>query len=270
MDADTDRITIFGLAVAIVGYACIAPLWFLWHLSTSKVVSQPRDWNVVLDQPAKLSLVPFATMIGFGIPSMMMTIPAPLYQSFETKLNWTAVQQGWPLWIYLAQKGLEAIMSRKEPMISMRTEKQKRVETVKYMRRAYLFALTTSAGAHLLYVGAGLTTYLLPGVLSTKLQVQLYPDTFIIPVNPFGDDKASNLANGALWFLQWDLIVGVLSTMIWGIAVRLSAIGQQDDFGSWVRALVKYGALSAAVGPSGAAVIALWGRDELALKAKVE
>lgn len=263
-------ITILGLAIAIVGYACVAPIWFAVHLWTSKVVRSPRDWNIVLDQPIKLAIAPVATLIGFGIPSAMMALPAPSILSFDTKLNWTAAQQGWPLWIYLAQKILEAIMAWFDPMVSMRTEKQKREETVKYMRRAYLFALGTSAGAHLLYTGLGLTAYLLPGALSTKLQVQLQPDNFFIPPNPFGDEKATTLPNGALWFLQWDLVVGVLATMIWGLAVRLSASEKQDDFGAWLKALIKYGVIAAVVGPSGAAVVAIWGRDELALKTKDE
>ncbi len=78
------------------------------------------------------------------------------------------------------------------------------------------------------------------------------------------------MPNGALWFLQWDLVVGVLATMIWGLAVRLSASEKQDDFGAWLKALIKYGVIAAVVGPSGAAVVAIWGRDELALKTKDE
>lgn len=264
------RITLFGLSVVVVGYACVAPIWFALHLWTSKVVSNPRDWNIILDQPIKLAIAPIATLIGFGIPSAVMALPAPSVISFDTKLNWSAVQQGWPIWIYLAQKSLEAIAAWFQPMVSMRTEKQKRAETVKYMRRAYLFALGTSAGAHLLYTGLGLAAYFLPGALSTKLQVQLQPENFFIPPNPFGDEKATTLPNGALWFLQWDLVIGVLATMIWGIAVRLSASGTQDDLSAWIKALVEYGIIAAAVGPSGAAVVAVWRRDERALKTKEE
>ncbi|KAK5078705.1 hypothetical protein LTR64_002881 [Lithohypha guttulata] len=263
-------ITIFGLLVAIVGYACVAPIYFVLHLINSPVVKNPRDWNVVLDQPIKLAIVPVATLIGFGIPSALMALPAPGLLTLESKLNWTAIQQGWPIWIYFSQKALEALVAWFDPMVSMRTEKQKRAETAKYMYRAYVFALGASAGAHLLFVGMGLAAWLLPGALSAKLQVQLHPENFFIPPNPFSDEKATTLANGALWFLQWDLIVGVLSTMVWGITVRLSAVGKVDSFGAWVAALIKYGFLSAVVGPSGAAVWAIWERDVVALKVKRE
>lgn len=270
IQANEFSITLFGLSVAIVGYACVAPIWFLIHLSTSKVLSNPRDFNIVLDQPIRLALTPLATIIGFGVPSVMMALPAPNVLSFDSKMTWTAVQQGWPIWIYLAQKSLEALVAWHEPMVSMRTEKQKRDETLKYMRRAYLFALMTSAGAHLLFVGSGLVAWLLPNVLSAKLEVQLHPENFFVPVNPFSDEKATTLPNGALWFLQWDLILGVVATMIWGLAVRLSATGQRGSLGSWARALIKYGVIAAAVGPSGAAVVAIWGRDEIALTGKAE
>lgn len=264
------RTTLFGLSVVVVGYACVAPIWFAFHLWTSKVVSNPRDWNIILDQPIKLAIAPVATLIGFGIPSAVMALPAPTVISFGTKLNWLAVQQGWPIWIYLAQKLLESFVAWFRSMVSMRTEKQKRAETAKYMRRAYLLALGTSAGAHLLYTGLGLAAYYLPGVLSTKLQVQLQPENFFVPPNPFGDEKATTLSNGALWFLQWDLIIGVLATMIWGVAVELSASGKQHGLGAWMKALVEYGAIAAVVGPSGAAVVAVWRRDERVLKTKGE
>lgn len=234
------------------------------------MVKNPKDWSLILDKPIRLAIAPIAALIGFGIPSAMMALPAPDFQSFDTKLTWTAIQQGWPLWIYIAQKLLESLAAYFNPMVNMRTEKQKRVETIKYMRRAYLFALSASAGAHLLYVGLGLAAWLVPGALSTKLVVQLQPENFFVPPNPFGDERATTLANGALWFLQWDIIVGMLSTMIWGVAVRLSAVGKVDSFGAWLRALVKYGAIAAATGPSGAAVIAIWGRDERVLKVKKE
>lgn len=254
----------------IIGYACVAPLWFILHLSLSKAVSNPKDFNLIINQPIRLALTPFATMIGFGIPSAMMALPAPSILSFQAKQNWIAIQQGWPLWILLAQKTLEAVVSSSDPMVVMRTEKQKRDETVKYMRRAYLFALSSSAFAHLAYSGLALVAYLSPELLSTKLQVQLNVDNYIIPPNPFSDAKATTLPNAALWFLQWDLIIGTLSTMIWGLAVLLQSKGKIGDLGAWLSALVRYGATALIVGPSGAAVLAIWTRDEAALKPKNE
>lgn len=254
----------------IVGYACVAPLWFLLHLSLSKAASNPKDYNLIINQPVKLALTPIATLIGFGIPSAVMALPAPSILSFQAKQNWIAIQQGWPLWIFLAQKTLEALATQTDSMVVMRTEKQKRLETVKYMRRAYLFALSSSAFAHLAYTGLALAAYFTPELLSTKLQVQLNVDNYIIPPNPFSDVKATTLPNAALWFLQWDLIIGTLVTMIWGVAVLLQSQGKIDDLGAWFSALLRYGVTALAVGPSGAAVLAIWTRDEAAFKEKSE
>ena len=219
-----------------------------------------------MTQPIRLALAPLSTLIGFGIPSVLMTLPAPALQSYTSKLNWTAIQQGWPIWIYLAQKILEFLLATNDPMVAVRTEKQKRTETVTYMRRAYLFAMLTSAGAHLLYVGLGTAALLVPNLLSAKLATQLHPENFWVPPNPFRDDiKALSLPDGALWFLQWDLVIGVLSTMIWGISIRLSSVGKVDSFGAWIRAVIKYGAIAMITGPAGAAVVAVWGRDEMVL-----
>lgn len=197
-----------------------------------------------------------------------MTLPAPNFLPYDTKQFLIALQQFWPVWIYASQKLLETLLSTINPMLSMRTERQKRDETVAYMRRAYLFALVSSAGAHLLFITSGLTAWLAPSLLSSKLRYQLAPENFLIPVNPFADVKAAGLADGALWFLQWDLILGVLATMIWGVAVRLSMNGRVDSGVAWARALIKYGVIAAVVGPAGAAVVAVWGRDEIVLEEK--
>ena len=45
-------------------------------------------------------------------------------------------------------------------------------------------------------------------------------------------------------------------------------MGKVGNFGAWVRALFKYGLIGAVVGPSGAAVVAIWGRDEIVLAGK--
>lgn len=196
---------------------------------------------------------------------MLMVLPAPTYISYTTKQNLIAAQQFWPIWIYISQKLLEVTISVVNPMLTMLTEQQKHDQTIKYMRRAYLFALITSASAHMLYTTLALAAWLSPTLLSSKLRYQLRPENFLIPVNPFADVKAANLADGALWFLQWDLIIGVLATMIWGIAVRLSMSGKVGSLGAWMKALFKYAGVAAVVGPSGAAVVAIWGRDEIVL-----
>lgn len=267
---DLDRITFFGLAVALVGYACVAPIYFYFHLLLSKPTRNPKDHNLMLQQPIRLALAPFATAIGFGIPSVMMALPAPSVLSFHWKQTWTALQQGWPIWIFLAQRFLEATVVSVDPMVAMRTEKQKKAETLKYSRRAFKFALAASTGAHLLYTGLGLIAGFAPSLLSSKLQVQLAPENYFIPPNPFGDLQARTLASGALWFLQWDLIIGVLSTMIWGIAVQLNASNKQDSLGAWIFSLLKYGLLALIVGPAGAAVMAIWKRDEAIFKEKAD
>lgn len=256
--------------MALVGYACVAPIYFYLHLLLSKVARTPKEYNLIVQQPIQLALAPFATAIGFGIPSIMMALPAPSVLSYYWKQTWTALQQGWPIWILLAQRVLEAAVVSADPMSAMRTEKQKKAETLKYSRRAFRFALMTSTSAHLLYTGLGLVAAFAPSLLSSKLQVQLAPENFFIPPNPFSDLRARTLATGAMWFLQWDLIIGVLSTMIWGVAVELFASNRQDSLGAWIVSLLKNGLIALVVGPAGAAVLAIWRRDEAILKRKAD
>ena len=83
------------------------------------------------------------------------------------------------------------------------------------------------------------------------------------PVWPFGSRKAHTLADGALWFLQWDLITSSSALLLWAFTLRTEAEGSKVMFYQFALGLILSLVFSVAVGPSGAAVLALWARDEL-------
>ena len=262
--------TIFGLAVAIIGYACVAPLWFAYHLAFSSTVVNPDPFELSIESPLKTTLAPLAIMIGFGLPSVIMTLPAPAILSFETKQLWTGIQQGWPLWIALAQLGLTFAVSFFDPSSSVYSEEQKKTKATRSLRLAYIFGLLCSAGAHLTVWSMCLLAYAFPVLFAAPYNKQLLPANVLAPINPFAPLQAQTLADGALWFLQWDTIVGVVSTAIWGLALRTTAKHESASIGQWISGLIKVTIIALAVGPCGAAVVAIWGRDELVNKRAAE
>jgi len=230
----------------------------------SPTVSSPRNFDLILNSPLQLAIAPIATIIGFGVPSLVMALPAPSVISIDSKQTWTAIQQGWPIWIALVQTIMTALLSIANPMVSVLTEEDKRAKTLKYMRRAYAFALTSSAGAHLTICGASLMAYAFPSMFTEPYRSQLQPSNLLLPIVPFGPRQAHTLADGALWFLQWDLIIGVISVLLWGSTLRTTANKDTGIMRLFVN-FFKSAILTVCVGPSGAAVVAVWGRDEVVL-----
>jgi len=261
--ANGDRTTLFGISVAIVGFACVAPLWFAIHLWSSPTVVNPKDYQLIVGQPIELAIAPISIILGFGLPSLVMCLPAPDLISFESKQTWAGIQQGWAIWIGLVQLALTAIVMSVNQKATILTDADKKVKTIKYLRRAYAFALASSAGAHLASWSLPLLAYAFPVLFSPTYLPQLQPSRIFVPVVPFGSEQVKTLADGALGFLQWDLITGTVATLLWGLTLRIYAKNEVATPIQWIIGLVKVAVIATLVGPAGAAVIAIWGRDEL-------
>ncbi|KAI1609798.1 hypothetical protein EDD36DRAFT_444876 [Exophiala viscosa] len=258
--------TLFGVGVAIVGYACAAPLWFALHLWLSPTVKDPKDYQLIVDVPVKLAIAPISILLGFGLPSLLMCLPAPTTVSFGTKQTWTGIQQGWAIWIGLAQFALTVVALSLDQRASILTEADKRAKTIKYLRRAYAFAIMCSAGSHLAAWSLSLLAYAFPVLFSSTYLPQLQPTRIFVPEVPFGSHKVSTLADGALPFLQWDIVVGVTATLLWGLTLRVAAKHEQTSPFQILAVAAKLGIVAIALGPCAAAAVALWIRDELVFK----
>jgi hypothetical protein len=262
--------TAIGLGVAIIGFAVVAPLFFAYQLYASPTVHTPTAYNLTPKHPLAVALVPVGIMIGFGLPSLIMTLPAPSVLSFDTKQLWTGVQQGWTIWILLATTLLTIGISYFNPNIYNLSTPAAQARTLKNMRRAYIFALASAASAHLLpLLICGMAT-LFPALFAIPYNAQLQASNVFSLVNIFGNLKASSLADGALWFLQWDTFVGVVSVFLWAFTLRAAGKREEATTRQWIVAVLKALAVTAAFGPTAYAVIAVWSRDELELRLEKE
>ncbi|ETN39184.1 uncharacterized protein HMPREF1541_05407 [Cyphellophora europaea CBS 101466] len=258
--------TALGLAVAIVGFAVVAPLYFAYQLYSSPTVTIPAGHDLLPADPLSVALIPVGIMIGFGLPSLIMTFPAPSILSYDTKQLWTGIQQGWTFWICLATIAVTIGISALNPQSQVASTEATQIKTTKYLRRAYMFALASTASAHLLPLLICSLATVFPALFAAPYSAQLQLSNVFSLANPVGDLKAATLADGALWFLQWDTFVGVVSVLLWGVTLRFAGTQEETTSGEWVAALLKILAITLAVGPTAMAVISIWARDELTLK----
>lgn len=232
----------------------------------SPAVNNPKDYQLIVSTPVKLAVAPISIMVGFGLPSVVMALPAPSVLSFETKQTWTAIQQGWPIWIGLIHFTLSSLAMIVDQRASILTEADKRTKTIKYLRRAYAFSIMSSTGSYLAGLSLTSLAYAFPVLFSSTYLPQLQPKQVYWPVLPFGDHKVNTLADGALWFLQWDLIVGVLANVVWGLSLRAASKNAKITVGSLVADTFKTVLITLILGPTATAAVALWGRDELVFR----
>ena len=110
-------------------------------------------------------------------------------------------------------------------------------------------------------IPALLTTFahLFPVLFSRTYLPQLQPAQVFLPVNPFNTHThAKTLADGALWFLQWDFYTGVAATLVWAMTLLRGSTGGKLSAST----ILKTALLTLCLGPAGAAVAAVWERDE--------
>lgn len=255
-------ITLLGILLQNIGFACIAPIWMAIQLLTSPTVHDPNVDDLVVS-PLQLAVAPLSILIGYGIPSIMMCLPAPAKISFDTKQAWTGVQQLWPIWIALTQVTLTTTAAVFDPMVNVMTEDDRRVKSLRYLRYAYTFALLTSTAGHLTAWGLAILSYAFPVLFSHKYQAMMNPWHIFWPVWPFGPQKADTLADGALWFIQWDVVVGTAAVLLWAFTLRVGVERLPVLFWQWAVGLVLAAVISVVTGPVGAAVLSLWARDEI-------
>lgn len=257
--------TLLGLAVAVIGFAVAAPLFFAYQLYASPTVSTPAAHNLLPVDPLAVALIPVGILIGFGFPSLVMTLPAPGVLSFDSKQLWTGIQQGWTFWILLVTIGLTMVIPALNNQTYVGSTEGTQAKVTKNLRRAYIFALASGALAYMLPLLICSLATLFPPLFAEPYRSQLQlSNVFTLP-NPFGDLKVATLADGALWFLQWDTFVGVVSVMLWGLTVRIAGSNEAATTNEWMTGLLKITAIMLVLGPTAAAVISVWARDELTL-----
>ena len=239
------------------------------QLWVSPTVSGEYASDLTVD-PLQLAVAPFSVLIGYGTPSVIMSLAAPSLISFDQKQKWAALQQGWPLWILITQTLISTCVAIINPTVSVMTQDDKKAKALKYLRRAYVFALMSSVAGHLMSGFLSLMAYTFPVVFSAEYMAMMQPSVVFKPAWPFPPRKANTIADGAVWFLQWDILTGTSALLIWALSLRLSAIQQQRSFYGWVVGGLKIALLLLAVGPAGAAVIAVWSRDELVFRKAAE
>jgi hypothetical protein len=254
--------TLLGILLQNIGFACIAPIWMAIHLWTSLTVQDP-DVDDLVVSPIQLAVAPISILLAYGIPSVMMSLPAPAKISFDSKQGWTGAQQLWPIWITITQAIISTIIAVIDPMVNVVTEDDRKIKTLKYLRFAYTFAMISSTAGHLTSWGLSLLSYAFPVLFTNKYESMMLPWVVFWPVWPFGSRQADTLADGALWFLQWDVITGTAAVLLWAFTLRVGVEGRPVQFWQWASGLTLSAIMAVFIGPVGAAVSSLWARDEI-------
>lgn len=256
-----------------VGYGLIVPLWLYFHLAFSPTINTWTAAPLTSSNPLPLLTLPFSTILAFFVPNILMTLPPghALSSNNSTKQFYTALSQFWPILLGVSQIILPIAISAATPGINALTEHDKKVKSLKYLRRCYAFTLIAATCSHLIAVGIPLVAYFSPGLFNPGYLSQLQLSNMFVPRSPLPPVQGIvSVADGVLNFVQWDLLIGSLAVLVWAVTLRVKAQGRGLGAFEWLEGLVKVAALVCVSGPVGAAVTVVWERDELVFGRETE
>lgn len=169
-------------------------------------------------------------VLGFGIPTSAIVMPEQWYSHIFTKQTAIAVWQLWPLFMSVLHRALRA------------TTTPRGISARQGSRHAYLFAFSIAAISH---------------IVSWTLALGLISANLLTDISPWGasgrEVQVASMAEGALWFLQWDHLTGMSGLLLWALHMHLQESGKGSvRTGCWLA--LKIGALCLVSGPCGAAI----------------
>lgn len=245
-----------------IGFAAVVPAFLAVHLWTSPTVDSPSVENLRID-PNQLVALPISLVLGLFVPSLAMSLPAPSVISISQKQSLAAFWQAFPLWIYIVQQVVTTLISTVAPAESKSTPAEKNRAFFQSAQWAYMFGIGCSAWGHVGTWSISLLAMLFPQLFATGMAELLTPSNVFLNASPFSGARAADIAEGSKWFLQWDLLIGSASMLLWAITLRVQAETTRSSLPAYISQFVFLLLVSAVIGPSGAAVVAVWTRDEL-------
>jgi hypothetical protein len=249
-----DSVVVWGILVQNVAYAVILPLYFVLFLSTSPTLS-PNLSNV-LATPDEVFSVPVSIILGFIVPSIAATLPAPSVLSFDNKQIIMAIWQAFPLWVAFVQ-----LISKS--LIGLLFPESRHRQGLLSHRFLYGVLFFISGATHIAAAAVSAFSSLFPALFAPEYKGVLDYSNVYVPAAITPATKMPSIVSGMFLLLQWDEIVGGAALLLW--AVVLYVMAARDVYQNsldWLLFLVVTGTLTFIAGPSGTAIALLWARDE--------
>ena len=271
---DTFRLTIPRLTLGSIGtlgifvqnaaYAVIVQMYLVLYLLTSPLLSSRRASDFLVERYSTL-VVPISLLLGYVLPAILMSLPAPSIISFEQKQTLIAIWQMFPVWVAIFQATLPSIItfiSRHQK----RSTKNIDVLELSAMRCVYFILLVTAGIGQISTFTLLAVSKWFPQLFAPDSRGVFNPSNVFVPIAASASTKMPSIGPGAFLLLQYDEIVGSTSMAVFASVLHILARRNSSSprsVGSSV--IVGLTALICA-GPLGYAVACIWARDEMVLQ----
>ncbi|KAI9716734.1 MAG: hypothetical protein M1828_007540 [Chrysothrix sp. TS-e1954] len=274
-------VTVFGFAFENLGMGLTVPLFFLLHLATSPISRAPSGESAVevarfktslLVHPTELAVLPLSVGVGCGIPTVLaLTLPAePQVAFWKSSQFWMVVRMFHPALTAVVHL-LMSMLSRAtvNPANKLGTPDERNKIVASGLRQVYRIITAVAMVSHVAVLTLLAAAEFAPSLFSAHaLGFLTVPEVFG-PL-PFWREgirrRPFTLAEGGLWFIQWEAFVSGVAVLIWALALNRDALWSRGGVLSYVVTVGKSALVTLVAGPSVAAVELLRERDEALLE----
>ncbi|KAK7743270.1 hypothetical protein SLS53_004355 [Cytospora paraplurivora] len=260
-----------GFILQNISYAITVPIYLLTHLLTSPIASIKVNTEIISVDTSDSAILPISTTLSFVIPSIMMSLRAPVFVSASTHYTWQAVWQIFPI----TQAVYHVILKSLLPGPSSSSKSIRA-----HLGGVYRYILFLSFVPQvLLLTVAVIPAGIVPEVLRPVFeQVDLV--SAFVPYWPWNSPITKELAGAAAGvdstsvvtadgkaelvklFLQWDVYCGGVAILVWAV-FNYSAVKSENSV-----LLPKVVFWTLLGGPVGAAAMLLLERDDAGLRGR--
>ncbi|KIW11669.1 hypothetical protein PV08_10971 [Exophiala spinifera] len=254
--------SIYGVLFQSIGAGVIVPLYVTIYLFTSPLVTPgtPLTPSALAVDEGVLSALPVGVLLGYIVPSVAMSLPDPAMISQSAKVLAIVVWQLFPVWTNLITFVVEALLGPST------TRRPSEPETLKNqlprLKTVYKLAMAVSVPVHIATWTLSLSTVLFPALFTPATVEAFHPLNAIVPPNPLAESKAPSVAQGAVWFLQYDYLITSFVYVFWAVVGRYGKLG-----GFGFTSLLDVIGRCAIMGPISTALHLLQERDEIVFAA---
>ncbi|OLN87890.1 hypothetical protein CCHL11_00164 [Colletotrichum chlorophyti] len=244
--------TFWGMLWQLMTIGMTTPFYYLVYLYTSPIPDAQSDAlaAAIAVDPLDASAVNTAVTLGAVIPTVLLGLPSPRLIAPHTQEILLAIWQAFPLWSAVAQVVVTKFHSVTNTV--PKTTRQKAGSEIARLRGIYAYGLTLAAST---YFGV-LCFVFWDAKWGPEAALTMLGNVFR-PMSPWGLARAASAEKGSLALLQWDAYCSSLAVWAWIAYLAY----KRGGFARLIVDLVKLVAWTPVVGPGGAAVAVVWGRD---------
>lgn len=201
-------------------------------------------------------------ILGYALPTILMSLPAPSVVGYEQKQTFMATWQMFPIWVAILQAILPYFISKFTKNRSM-TSLQSQKNEMDSLRQLYCFLLVIAGVGQVTTFTLLAASQWFPGLFRPSFTGVFNLSDVFVPSSIFPTTKVPSIGSGTHLLLQYDQLIGSTSMALFATVLYIRKLRKYETSGVSISMVVRGTFAFLLTGPLGYAVACIWARDEL-------